>query len=65
MRTLTNNEPNNNNKVSHHHGGFSLFLLLQTLKSSTADEVSRGGDAPASGGFDFGLMIYFALWYLG
>uniref|UniRef100_A0A7S3PD88 Sugar phosphate transporter domain-containing protein n=1 Tax=Amphora coffeiformis TaxID=265554 RepID=A0A7S3PD88_9STRA len=37
---------------------------ITTLKSSTADEAPRGG-AEAKAGFDFGLMIYFALWYLG
>lgn len=39
---------------------------VTSLKSSTADEAPRGGAAePAAGGFDVGLMIYFALWYLG
>eukprot|EP00977_Amphora_coffeiformis_P006062 scaffold1307_cov151-Amphora_coffeaeformis.AAC.11 len=40
------------------------LVSTQTLKSSTADEAPRGG-AEAKAGFDFGLMIYFALWYLG
>lgn len=45
----------------------AYLVTTQSLKSSTADEAPRGGGTATAvaKGFDFGLMIYFALWYLG
>jgi len=46
-------------------GSKKSAVALNNAAASGALEVRGGSDATKSGGIDFGLLIYFGLWYLG
>ena len=44
----------------------TLTTKLKALTAEGADAISvRGGAEEKKGGLDIGLIVYFALWYLG